>query len=177
MAAHKRLRSDSHSGGNKRVLNTFAGLIPSEPNRLLDFLVQHEQHYPIFDRICSYLGVDDIILVSKTCKRLSSLYQTVLKSQWNVDHALRRFVKNPQGLRSQIARCHGLIARSFATQFFARVVWPDWELDIYFMPFYGSSGNISAIGKYLVEFECYALLPGVIDICCRDGWYLSALYF
>ena len=94
-------------------------------------------------------------------QRLSGLYQTLLKCQWNVDHALRRYVKNPQGLRSQLARCDGLISRSFATQFFARVVWPESELDIYFMPSHESTSDISAIGKYLVDFERYQLAPDI----------------
>ena len=165
MPEEKRLRFDNHICECRlKSVPTRSVLALPKPSRLLEFFVQHEQHYPVFDRICSYLGVDDILHVSQTCKKLSNLYQTVLKCQWNVDHALRRFVKNPLGLRSQLARCNGLISRSFATQFFARMVWPESELDISFMPSYGSTHDVSAIGNYLIDFECYQLVSDITSV-------------
>ena len=64
--------------------------------------------FPIVDEICAGLGIGDIISLTRTCKSLSSLYRSLLSSQWNVDKHLRRFVDSPVTFRSQMARCDAL---------------------------------------------------------------------
>lgn len=39
---------------------------------------------------------------------------------WDVDKALRRYLQDPQGFRSQMAKYDALIHRSFAIQYFER---------------------------------------------------------
>ena len=90
------------------------------------------QSYPVFDQLCIHLRIREIINLTRTCKALSHLYQTLLSlQQWNVDRNLLRFVKDPRRFRSQLGKCDGLISGSFALQFFERVYWKESDLDIF----------------------------------------------
>ena len=108
--------------------------------------------YPIFDRLCLHLPIREIINLTRTCRALSKLYQTLLHlQQWNVDRSLLRFVKEPRQLRAQMAKCDGLISGSFALQFFERVHWPDSGLDI----FVREGHNAQQLELYILEKEGY----------------------
>ena len=114
-------------------------------------ILRPDSHYPIFSRICGYLPIGAIISLTQTCKTFSSLYQNLLPLQWNIDRTLRRFVRDPQALRSQMAKCEALISGSVALQFFERVVWPESDLDIYVE--HGS--HAKAFRKYIKDCEGY----------------------
>ncbi len=76
------------------------------------------QCYPIFDRLCAHMPIAGSINLTRTCRTLSHLYQTLLDlQQWNVDRDLLRFVKDPRRFRTQLGKCDGLISGSFALQF------------------------------------------------------------
>ncbi|MCJ1402670.1 hypothetical protein MMC11_005890 [Xylographa trunciseda] len=98
---------------------------------VLDFLTEQEQHYPVFRRLCFYLGIAEIIALTRTCRKLSSLYRQILKFEWNILPRLRRFVDNPEGLLSKLGQCEALISGSFALQFFERVTWRESDLDLF----------------------------------------------
>ena len=89
------------------------------------------QQFPVFDRICSFLGIAEIRSLTRTCKKLSGVYRDLLRTQWNVDIQLRRFVKNPHEFRSQLGRHDALISGSFALQYFERAVWKESGLDVF----------------------------------------------
>ena len=109
--------------------------------------------YPIFNQLCQYLPIREIINLTRTCRALSNLYQTLLPQQWNVDRSLLRFVQKPRGLRAQLAKCAGLISGGFAVQFFERVHWPDSTLDI----FVEQGEKAQQLELYLREHEGYRL--------------------
>jgi hypothetical protein len=48
-----------------------------------------------------------------------------------VDRSLGRFVKDPKGLRSQLAKHNSLISGEFALQFLAQGNWQVFDLDIF----------------------------------------------
>lgn len=110
-----------------------------------------ESRYPIFDRICSFLAIDSIIALTRTCRALSGLYQSLIPLQWNVDRHLSRFVRDPQLFRSQMAIRNALVSGSLAVQFFERVVWKESDLDIFIQ----EGKDAKAFGKYLTEKEGY----------------------
>lgn len=152
---------------------------------LLGFLLQREDYYPVFDRICSYLGIEDIISLTRTCKRLSSLYQVLLSTQWNVDRALRRFVDNPHQFRSKLGEYNAIVSGSFALQFFDRVVWPESDLDIFildsrqegFMAYLcESEGYVCDTTEprameyeAMIDVEVNALLPSLFEVLILSG--------
>jgi len=157
MATQERLRSVEHEGvyqpGSKVHCTCLAHALSGSARSsspLLEFLIQREEHYPVFDRICSYLGIGDIISMTRTCKRLSGLYQALLATQWNVDRALRRFVNDPYRFRSKLGEYDAIVSGSFALQFFDRVIWPESDLDIYI-----SQTQQEQFEAYLCESEDY----------------------
>ncbi|MCJ1469260.1 hypothetical protein MMC07_007893 [Pseudocyphellaria aurata] len=112
-----------------------------------------ESRYPIFDRICSFLPIDSIVALTRTCRGLSELYRYLIPLQWNVDRLLSRFVSDPDRFRSQMGRHNALVSGSVALQFFERVLWKEADLDIYVEQ--GESAE--AFAKYLTESEGYKL--------------------
>ena len=77
---------------------------PTNMVTILDLFSQ----FPIVEGICSSLGIGDIVSLTRTCNHLSTLYRSLLSSQWNVDKHLRRFVDNPLAFRTRLAKCDAL---------------------------------------------------------------------
>ena len=107
--------------------------------------------YPFFIRLCEHLSNAEIVALARTCKKYADLYQYLLPIQWDVDHRLRRFVRDPCGLRSQMAKSDALIAGSFVVQFFELTSWKPLDLDIFVE--HGECANI--FQRYLLDKEGY----------------------
>ncbi len=100
------------------------------------------------------MPIAGIINLTRTCRTLSHLYQTLLDlQQWNVDRDLLRFVKDPRRFRTQLGKCDGLISGSFALQFFERVYWEGSGLDV----FVEDRREAREFEHYLVNVENYKL--------------------
>lgn len=112
-----------------------------------------DSHYPIFSCLCDHLSIGDILALSRTCKKLSGIYEYLTPMRWNVDKQLQRFVNDPAGLRSKMGELNILISGSFAIQFFERVTWPSSDLDMYVRDGKGAD----ALRAYLVNSEGYTL--------------------
>lgn len=128
-------------------------LLPPQKPTLFDVL-DYKANYPISDNICSLLPVGDIISLTRTCRGLSSLYQSMIPTQWNVDRRLNRFVQDPKGLRSQMGIHNALISGSFVVQFFELVLWKDADLGV----FVGGNAGASAMELYLCSKEGYRFI-------------------
>ena len=150
----KRLRRTGPDEDDISMLDSAA----APENNPLKFLLQRERYEPIFRALTTYLGVAEIVYLSRTCKQLSTLYAELRPRLWDVDRSLRRFVDDPKSLRSEMARSEALISGSFALQFFERVQWEASDLDIFV-------GTNKADGSYtnsnglrrLLETEGYSL--------------------
>ncbi|KAF7945325.1 hypothetical protein EAE96_010100 [Botrytis aclada] len=112
--------------------------------------------YPIFDNICAHLDPKDILFFRLTTKQLCSSFNSLFMTQWNINRQLTRFVKDPVGFRSKLAKHDALISGSFALQFFERRLWLDSGLDIYVQDA-NNFRNPEQIAKYLVKYESYEL--------------------
>jgi hypothetical protein len=112
------------------------------------------QCYPIFDTICAHLEPNDILYLRLTTKQLSPFFETLFRTQWNINRQLLRFIKDPISFRSQLAEHDALISGSFALQFFERRIWRDSDLDVYVEEL----KSPDALGDYLIENEGYTLL-------------------
>ena len=108
--------------------------------------------FPVVEKLCCCLAIDDIISLTRTCKRLSSLYQEQLPSQWNVDRHLQRFLDNPVAFRFMMAECDALVSGSLALQFFKRTTWLESDLDVYV-----NFSRSNEFRQYLCEHEGYIL--------------------
>lgn len=109
--------------------------------------------YHIFDSVCSYLEPPDLFALQRTTKRLSKSFETLYKTQWNINRLIRRFVSDPVRLRSEMAKYDAVISGSVALQFFDRVVWKESDLDIYVR----GKENTTAFIEYFSRSEGYTL--------------------
>ena len=123
--------------------------------RKQSFMSVFDRHmcYPFFIKLCEHLSIAEIVALTRTCKKYADLYQYLLPVQWNVDHGLRRFVTDPYGFRSQMAKTDALIAGTFAAQFFARTSWKPFKLVI----FVEHGEHADTFQRYLLDKEGYDL--------------------
>lgn len=98
---------------------------------LLNLFTHYERYNLVFDNIYQRLDIEDVISISRTCKRLSSFYRNMLPCHWNIDRRLARFVNDPKEFRSRLGEADALISGTFALLFFAQLYWLDSGLDIY----------------------------------------------
>ena len=113
-------------------------------------LIDLFQQYPIFESLCSFLGIGEIQSLIRSCTQLSHIYEHLLCIHWDIDAQLRRFVKYPTKLRRQLAKYNALIAGSFALQYFERVTWKDTGIDIFV-----EEDDAVGFCQYLTEAEGY----------------------
>lgn len=116
-------------------------------------LLEGSQYYPVYDILCRMLESVSIIRLSKTCRRLATLYRDAIPREWSVDRLLLRFVKEPRALRSEMQKHKAVISGSLALQFFERVTWEGTDLDLFV---HGQTG-VSALARHLVDREGYRL--------------------
>jgi hypothetical protein len=62
-------------------------------------------YYPIYSLLLSLLDSLSIVRLSKTCRRLATLYRSAIPREWNVDRLLLSFVSQPLALR-EVMRDH-----------------------------------------------------------------------
>ena len=120
------------------------------------FMSVFDRHmcYPFFIKLCEHLSIAEIVALTRTCKKYADLYQFLLPVQWNVDHGLRRFVRDPYGFRSQMAKSDALISGSFVFQLFERTSWKTSDLDIFVE--HGEHGECAnTFQRYLLDKEGY----------------------
>lgn len=113
----------------------------------------------LLDVICLHLELQDIFALKRTTKSFTWIFNSFYKRRWSVNRHLQRFVTNPVGLRSQLARHNAIISRGFALQFFADALWEDIHLDIY-VKYDDEELCLSKQGieVYLCEYEGYESL-------------------
>ena len=111
-----------------------------------------EGYYPIQDTLWQHLGIQDIVNLTRTCKTLQHLYRRLVKSQWNLNKRLERFVTNPMEFRRTLGMCGAIISGSFALQFFERVVWPESDLDVFV-----HQDHYESLSTFLTMREGYTL--------------------
>lgn len=131
-------------------LNVLPPLSASPPTFLSTF--DRESRYPIFDTLRNCLSIAEIVSLTQTCKTFSGLYQYLLPVQWDVDKALRRYVDDPYGFRSQMAKHDALISDDFATKYFERATWKVYKLCVVIRQGFG----VDPFSKYISETEGYA---------------------
>ncbi|PQE03782.1 hypothetical protein CJF30_00006482 [Rutstroemia sp. NJR-2017a BBW] len=112
--------------------------------------------YPIFDNICSHLDPVDILFLRLTTKKLSPCFESLFKTQWNINRQLTRFVKDPVSLRSLLAKHDALMSGVFALQFFKRETWDD-TVQFFKRAIVSPFRKSDPIDEYLMGREGYEL--------------------
>lgn len=89
----------------------------------IGLLSEHgHRYYPIQQILYELLDIQNIINLTRTSKKLESLYRHLVPLQWNLEKRLQRFVKKPRDFRLKLGISDGLISGTFALQFFERAV-------------------------------------------------------
>ncbi|KAF2817821.1 uncharacterized protein BDZ99DRAFT_470775 [Mytilinidion resinicola] len=71
---------------------------------LFDFLAKPNQYVPIFDAITRALEPTDIITLGRVSRDLRGVYQKCKDTQWNINIALKKFIKYPTQFRSKLGQ-------------------------------------------------------------------------
>ena len=158
MAANQRY--GSHVGSQEDPVEISPLTSATRPTFLSTF--DRESHYPIFSTFCNYLAIAEIISLTRTCKQFAGLYHYLLPKQWDVDKALRDFVPDPIGFRSQMARSDALIHGDFAFRYFEKATWKCQVLEVT-VP---RDDKSELFIRYLSDMAGYTR-TGTYD----DGWY------
>lgn len=109
--------------------------------------------YPIRRHLMQYLDTRDILKLYRTSW---AIRLDIKANEWNVNHRLARFFKDPTAFRSHLGRANALISGSFALQFFERVTWPESDLDIMIR----DGDGLEEMDRYLTESEGYTMVLG-----------------
>ena len=91
-----------------------------------------------------------MVALTRTCKKLSNLYQELVNTCWDVDTDIRRFVESPLKFREQLGQYDAFVSGTFASQFFERA-WKEPEMII----FIKLGGMTDAFIQYLCQIERY----------------------
>jgi hypothetical protein len=86
---------------------------------------------PIQVMILPYLGVAEVIALSRTCKGFDQLQPVLKATAYNIDHQLKRFFTDPKEFRTALGICGGLIVGPFARQFLARSIYNCNTLELF----------------------------------------------
>lgn len=105
---------------------------------------------PFFANLCSYLDASDLFALRQVSKQLIPDLDSHFRIRWNVNRSLKRFVRDPQVLRSIMAQYDALICGSFFIQFLDNVLWKESDLDIFVR-----EEHTDEFGRHLVENEGY----------------------
>ncbi|KAF2501961.1 hypothetical protein BU16DRAFT_423778, partial [Lophium mytilinum] len=74
----------------------------------------------IFKSIARQLSPMDLIHLRQTSRGLHSAYDTAVKTQWGINRALQKFVKDPKAFRNKMGQMSSVISGEFALRFFDR---------------------------------------------------------
>lgn len=122
----------------------------SDPRRNCPTLLDVLGQYGIFDMLCRRLDTATLFSLRLVTKRLANHFAAHAKERWNFNRRLKHFVRNPQSLRTLMARYNALISGSFVIQFFDDSFWKESDLDIYV-----ERESAAAFGTHLCQKEGY----------------------
>ena len=87
---------------------------------MFDLVGLIDRHTPVQASILQQLEIRDIIALSRVCKTLKHVYETTIKTQYNINNALKPFFASPVEFRNVQAETDAIISNSFAICFFLR---------------------------------------------------------
>lgn len=73
------------------------------PPRSFNLFSELCTQYGFLKNLSTYLSIADLVALTRTHRDLSDVYKKLLRSRWNIDKTLCRFVSDPKGFRSQMA--------------------------------------------------------------------------
>jgi len=87
---------------------------------MFDLVGLIDRRTPVQASILQQLEIRDIIALSRVCKTLKHVYETTIKTQYNINKALAWYFSSPVEFRAIQAETDAIISNSFALYFFLR---------------------------------------------------------
>lgn len=132
--------------------------VPREqPTPMLVNILDQNAYYPIYTTLTGYLGIAEIVAISRTCKNLSSLYRDITPIQWNINKKLCKYSRDPRHFRSQMGRTNAVIAGASALTFFERIECLDDDVAQELVVMVQRQNDADIFERYLSDFENYVL--------------------
>jgi hypothetical protein len=103
----------------ERAYLTMKLVAVSRPDKL-DFVGLIDRFAPVQASILQQLEIRDIIALSRVCKTLNHVYNTTIKTQYNINEGLAWFFASPVEFRNVQAETDAIICNSVALYFFLR---------------------------------------------------------
>jgi hypothetical protein len=86
----------------------------------LSFIDLIDRYVPVQSSLLRQLEIRDIIALSRTCKKLSHVYGTTIRTQYNINDALKPYFKSPLEFRKVQAKTDAILCEEAALCFFLR---------------------------------------------------------
>jgi hypothetical protein len=86
----------------------------------LSFIDLTDRYVPVQSSVLRQLEIRDIIALSRTCKRLNHVYDTTMRTQYNINDALEPYFKSPLEFRQIQAKTDAILCDAAALCFFLR---------------------------------------------------------
>ncbi|KAF2501989.1 hypothetical protein BU16DRAFT_587192 [Lophium mytilinum] len=112
-----------------QAVATFDTAKKPSKGRLID-LLDPDRYIPMLDKITEYLDPADLVNLRRVSRKLGEVYTKVQQTQWNINTALKKFVRDPVEFRNKLGEVSGIISGMFALDFLDRRATGD-RLDIF----------------------------------------------
>lgn len=132
---------------NRKLVEAQTKAAAGRRSPLFKFLLDQSQYWTVFESVYKHLDARDVVMLSRTCKDLSTFYSDLIPRKWNIDQRLSQFVADQKSFRSELGQTEALISESFAIQFFMQLRWPDASLDIFVKEGENADSNDSLHGE------------------------------
>lgn len=87
---------------------------------MFDLVGLIDRYGPVQASILQQLEIRDIIALSRVCKKLRHVYETTIKTQYDINKALKPFFASPVEFRNIQAETDAIISNTTALYFFVR---------------------------------------------------------
>jgi hypothetical protein len=115
---------------------------------LLDLVADDAAYYPVHSCLLSHLDIQDIFNLQRVCKETSTLYKTLLSTQWNIERLLKPYFSDVPAFRALQARTGILINGTAALYFFSRSQFPATTQPLQLFVQRGADGD--TVHEYLI---------------------------
>ena len=129
----------------------------SPPSIPLDFLLSPDQYYPIYTSLHSFLRIEEMVTLTKTCKKLSTLAQQIPFDNQNFCCAVQYYVGDLRGFIAQVKQHGALISCDKPFRFFNMNRTSLIPMDVFFNIGYDHPNNSTnnTFIEYLSKEEGY----------------------
>jgi hypothetical protein len=127
----------------------------------LSFVDLIDRYVPVQSSLLRQLEIRDIIALSRTCKRLRHVYDTTIRTQYNINDALKPYFTSPLEFRKVQAEIDAILCDDTALCFFLRK--PLTQLTGCLRIFVERGSSTDRMRTFLLEDGWVECQPAIVD--------------